>query len=98
MYKKVYTGSGWKSQFGGSDLQLIEINDVRPAPTMRVREEAMLLTLAHSLPALQRYKLWVDECAKAFGGMDLLAVDALKGTYAVRGFHPPHLSVTRVAH
>lgn len=52
VYKKVYTGSGWKSQFGGSDLQLIEIND--------------------------RYKLWVDECAKAFGGMDLLAVDALK--------------------
>jgi hypothetical protein len=29
VYKKVYTGSGWKSQFGGSDLQLIELNDVR---------------------------------------------------------------------
>jgi len=52
VYKKVYTGSGWKSQFGGSDLQLIELTD--------------------------RYKLWADECAKAFGGMDLLAVDALK--------------------
>jgi len=27
----------------------------------------------------EQYKFWADECAKCFGGMDLLAVDALKG-------------------
>jgi len=53
VFKKVFTGSGWKSQFGGSDLQDIPLTDT--------------------------YKFWVDECAKCFGGMDLLAVDALHG-------------------
>ncbi|KAH3760333.1 synapsin II [Pelomyxa schiedti] len=52
--KKIYTGSGWKSQFGGADLQ--------------------------EVPLTPEYKLWVDECAKCFGGMDWLAVDALHGT------------------
>jgi len=51
VYKKVFTGSGWKSQFGGADLQSIELNDT--------------------------FKLWADECAKCYGGMDLLAVDAV---------------------
>jgi len=51
VYKKVFTGSGWKSQFGGADLQ--------------------------EIPLTEEYKLWVDECAKIYGGMDLLAVDAL---------------------
>eukprot|EP01125_Pyxidicula_operculata_P016412 TRINITY_DN5643_c0_g1_i1.p1 TRINITY_DN5643_c0_g1~~TRINITY_DN5643_c0_g1_i1.p1 ORF type:complete len:234 (-),score=68.31 TRINITY_DN5643_c0_g1_i1:61-762(-) len=51
VYKKVFTGSGWKSQFGGADLQTIELNDT--------------------------FKLWADECAKCYGGMDLLAVDAV---------------------
>uniref|UniRef100_A0A6B2L6I4 ATP-grasp domain-containing protein n=1 Tax=Arcella intermedia TaxID=1963864 RepID=A0A6B2L6I4_9EUKA len=27
VYKKVFTGSGWKSQFGGADLQIIELTD-----------------------------------------------------------------------
>eukprot|EP01119_Soliformovum_irregulare_P012154 TRINITY_DN3143_c0_g1_i1.p1 TRINITY_DN3143_c0_g1~~TRINITY_DN3143_c0_g1_i1.p1 ORF type:complete len:290 (-),score=59.21 TRINITY_DN3143_c0_g1_i1:710-1579(-) len=27
VYKKVFTGSGWKSQFGGSDLQNMEVTD-----------------------------------------------------------------------
>mmetsp|Transcript_28319 Transcript_28319/g.39991 ORF Transcript_28319/g.39991 Transcript_28319/m.39991 type:complete len:380 (-) Transcript_28319:12-1151(-) len=53
VFKKVFTGSGWKSQFGGADLQEIPLTDT--------------------------YKLWADECAKSFGGMDLLAVDALHG-------------------
>jgi hypothetical protein len=51
--KKVHTGSGWKSHFGGADLQEIELNDT--------------------------FKLWVDECAKLFGGLDMLAVDAVFG-------------------
>jgi len=51
VYKKVFTGSGWKSQFGGADLQSIELTDT--------------------------FKLWADECAKCYGGMDLLAVDAV---------------------
>jgi len=51
--KKVHTGSGWKSHFGGADLQEIDLNDT--------------------------YKLWVDECAKLFGGLDMLAVDAVFG-------------------
>jgi len=51
--KKMFTGSGWKSQFGGSSL--------------------------FEIPLEEKYKLWADECAKCFGGMDLLAVDALHG-------------------
>jgi len=51
VYKKVFTGSGWKSQFGGADLQSIELTDT--------------------------FKLWADECSKCYGGMDLLAVDAV---------------------
>jgi glutathione synthase/RimK-type ligase-like ATP-grasp enzyme len=27
VYKKVFTGSGWKSQFGGADLQLVPLTD-----------------------------------------------------------------------
>ncbi|KAL6052270.1 Asparaginyl-tRNA synthetase, cytoplasmic (Asparagine--tRNA ligase) (AsnRS) [Balamuthia mandrillaris] len=51
--KKNYTGSTWKSQFGGSSLEEIE-------PT-------------------EQHKLWAEECSKLFGGMDILAVDALHG-------------------
>jgi len=51
VYKKVHTGAGWKSHFGGADLQFLELNDT--------------------------FKLWVDECAKCYGGMELLAVDAI---------------------
>ncbi len=31
------------------------------------------------IPLTDYYKLWADECAKVYGGMDLLAVDALHG-------------------
>eukprot|EP01084_Bolivina_argentea_P221160 374656_1 len=51
--KKMFTGSGWKSQFGGSMLTQIELTD--------------------------EFKLWADECSKLFGGMDILAVDAIFG-------------------
>jgi len=52
--KKMFTGSGWKSHFGGAALFIIELTDA--------------------------YKCWADECSKLFGGMDLLAVDAIHGT------------------
>lgn len=29
------------------------------------------------LPITDYYRLWVDECAKLFGGIDILAVDAI---------------------
>ncbi len=51
VWKKFSTGSGWKSQFGGSQLIQCELTE--------------------------EYKLWADKCSKEFGGMDLLAVDAL---------------------
>ena len=51
--KKMFTGSGWKSQFGGSMLTQIELTE--------------------------EFKLWADECSKLFGGMDILAVDAIYG-------------------
>jgi hypothetical protein len=51
--KKIMTGSGWKSHFGGSMLTEIELTP--------------------------EYKLWADECSKMYGGMDLLAVDAIRG-------------------
>ncbi|KAL0478007.1 synapsin [Acrasis kona] len=53
VYRKDFTGSGWKSQFGGSSLKEIPLED--------------------------KYKLWADECSKLFGGLDILAVDALHG-------------------
>jgi len=53
VYKKIWTGSSWKSQFGGSGLVEIPVED--------------------------KHKLWADECAKVFGGMELLSVDALHG-------------------
>jgi hypothetical protein len=52
VWRKIPTGSGWKSQFGGSDLQ--------------------------EIPLTPQFKLWADECGKAFGGLDLFAVDALE--------------------
>jgi len=51
--KKIFTGSGWKSQFGGASLVEIELTP--------------------------QYKLWADECSKAFGGLDILALDVLHG-------------------
>ena len=51
--KKEFTGSGWKSQFGGAALFEIELTD--------------------------EYKFWADECSTLFGGMDILAVDAIHG-------------------
>ena len=51
MFKKVWTGGDWRSQFGGADLQDIELTD--------------------------ELKLIADECATAYGGMDVLAVDLL---------------------
>jgi len=74
VFKKIFTGSGWKSQFGGSDLQII--------------------------PLTPEYKFWADECAKCFGGMDILAVDAIHSkdgkNYIIElngtaiGFHTSH--------
>ena len=43
--KKYFTGSGWKSHFGGSMLVQDKLTD--------------------------EYKLWVDECSKLFGGLDM---------------------------
>lgn len=50
-FRKDFTGSGWKSQFGGSSLREVEMEP--------------------------KWKLWADECSKVFGGLDILAVDAL---------------------
>jgi hypothetical protein len=76
VYRKIFTGSGWKSQFGGADLQEIELTDT--------------------------FKLWADECSKCYGGMELLAVDAvmdLSGNYHILelngtaiGIQPRHWS------
>ncbi|ETO17977.1 synapsin IIa [Reticulomyxa filosa] len=51
--KKLFTGSGWKSHFGGAALMGDELTP--------------------------QYKLWVDECSKLFGGMDILAIDGIHG-------------------
>ncbi len=32
------------------------------------------------IPLTERYKLWVDECSKLFGGMDILAVDVIRSS------------------
>jgi len=34
-------------------------------------------SVVESIPLTDQYKLWVDECAKIFGGLDILAVDAI---------------------
>eukprot|EP00008_Paramoeba_atlantica_P002359 CAMPEP_0201502760 /NCGR_PEP_ID=MMETSP0151_2-20130828/84310_1 /ASSEMBLY_ACC=CAM_ASM_000257 /TAXON_ID=200890 /ORGANISM="Paramoeba atlantica, Strain 621/1 / CCAP 1560/9" /LENGTH=129 /DNA_ID=CAMNT_0047896383 /DNA_START=666 /DNA_END=1055 /DNA_ORIENTATION=+ len=49
--KKHFTGSGWKSQFGGASLEIIPVTDY--------------------------YQRWADEAATAFGGIELLAIDAV---------------------
>jgi glutathione synthase/RimK-type ligase-like ATP-grasp enzyme len=33
--------------------------------------------ILEDVPMTEQYKLWVDECAKLFGGMEILAVDAI---------------------
>jgi len=33
--------------------------------------------ILEDVPVTEQYKLWVDECSKLFGGMDILAVDAV---------------------
>jgi glutathione synthase/RimK-type ligase-like ATP-grasp enzyme len=53
VFRKDFTGSGWKSQFGGASLR--------------------------EVPLEPKYKLWADECSVLFGGLDLLAIDALHG-------------------
>jgi glutathione synthase/RimK-type ligase-like ATP-grasp enzyme len=53
VFRKDFTGSGWKSQFGGSSLREIPLED--------------------------KYKVWADECSELFGGLDILAIDALHG-------------------
>lgn len=34
-------------------------------------------SLIEKIPVTDQYKLWVDECSKLFGGLDILAVDAI---------------------
>jgi len=34
-------------------------------------------SLLETIPVTEKYKLWVDECSKLFGGLDILAVDAI---------------------
>ena len=51
--RKKFTGSGWKSQFGGAFLECIDLTP--------------------------KYKWWADACSQLFGGMDVLAVDAIHG-------------------
>ena len=34
-------------------------------------------SILEDIPMTEQYKLWIDECSKLFGGMDILAVDAI---------------------
>jgi synapsin len=36
--------------------------------------------MLEEIPITDYYRLWVDECAKMFGGIDILAVDAVHST------------------
>jgi hypothetical protein len=36
VYKKVHTGSGWKSHFGGADLQFLELNGLTKGLTILI--------------------------------------------------------------
>jgi len=49
--KKNFTGSGWKSHFGGASLEII--------------------------PCTDYYRVWAEEASKQFGGIELLAIDAV---------------------
>lgn len=37
----------------------------------------LFVLLSVVLLAVERYKLWVDEASKLYGGLDLLALDAI---------------------
>ena len=63
------TGSGWKSQFGRWSKIFVQ----------QTTNESIGGSSLSCIELTDDYKRWADECSKLFGGMDILAVDALHG-------------------
>ena len=70
VYKKVFTGSGWKSQFGGADLQFMELND-------KFKLWADECAKCYGGSTRLSFLLQVSGVLNAYLGMDLLAIDVL---------------------
>ena len=93
MMKKVYTRSGWKTQYGGSFMEDIPMT---PKYLSSFKFSFFFFSLLLFLYLFLyfifcnlRYQMWADECSKCLGGLEIFALDALHGVDGKYALPPP---------